>query len=180
MALPKWSLKEVLSRLFLLDLVKGLLVTLKYHNASLFEKRGQTGQGEDPLRGIYTRQYPKERPAVSERFRGAPRLNNDPETGDTLCIACNLCALACPEDCIYVGSENREVLEGGKVKKKKVLTTFIFDTSRCMFCNLCVEACPTDCVELTQDFELASYSRLGAAWDREDLERGRAVRKYVS
>ena len=53
----------------------------------------------------YTEQYPKERPKVAERFRGAPRLNNDPVTGETLCIACNLCALACPEHCIEVGWE---------------------------------------------------------------------------
>jgi NADH-quinone oxidoreductase subunit I len=174
------SLKDVISRLFMLDLIKGLFVTLKYHNASLVQRRGKSGKGDDPLKGIYTKQYPKERPEVAERFRGAPRLNMDPETGETLCIACNLCALACPEDCIYVGSENREVTEGGKVKKKKVLTTYVFDTSRCMFCNLCAEACPTDCVELTQNFELASYTRAGAIWDREDLEGGRAIKNYLS
>jgi len=28
-----------------------------------------------------------------------------------------------------------------------------------MFCALCQEACPTYCLELTQDFELATYSR---------------------
>jgi len=176
----KQSLGSFISRLFLLDLIKGLVVTLKYHNAAIVQKRGASGQGDDPLLGIYTKQYPKERPIIAERFRGAPRLNNDPETGETLCIACNLCALACPEDCIYVGSENREVMEGGKLKKKKVLTTYVFDTSRCMFCNLCSEACPTDCVELTQNFELASYTRIGAIWDREDLEGGRAIKQFLS
>src|SRR5256884_6189851 len=30
-------------------------------------------------------------------------LNNHPETGETLCIGCNLCALACPENLIVVG-----------------------------------------------------------------------------
>ena len=29
----------------------------------------------------YTEQYPKERPKIAERFRGAPRLNNDPDNG---------------------------------------------------------------------------------------------------
>jgi ferredoxin len=32
-----------------------------------------------------------------ERYRGAPRLNINPDNGETLCISCNLCALACPE-----------------------------------------------------------------------------------
>src|SRR5947209_9883096 len=42
-----------------------------------------------------------------------------------------------------------------------------------MFCALCQEACPTYCLELTQDFELATYSRAGFVWNREMLEQGR-------
>lgn len=169
---------QFLSKLLLIDLIKGMLVTLRYHNEALLKPRGRTGQGEDPLLGIYTRQYPKERPMVAERFRGAPRLNLDTETKETLCIACNLCAVACPEACIWVGMHQREVKYGERMAKKKVLTDFVFDTSRCMFCNLCAEACPTDCLELTQEFELASYSRRGAVWDREALERGREIVRY--
>src|SRR6516162_8540807 len=70
-----------LKKIFLVDLIKGLLLTFSYQSPSK----------------NYTEQYPKVRPKVAERFRGAPRLNNDPHTGETLCIACNLCALACPE-----------------------------------------------------------------------------------
>ena len=69
-----------LKKIFLVDLIKGLLLTFSYQRPSK----------------NYTEQYPKVRPKVAERFRGAPRLNNDPDTGETLCIACNLCALACP------------------------------------------------------------------------------------
>ena len=57
---------------------------------------------------IYTEQYPAERPPVAERYRGAPRLNINPENGETLCISCNLCALACPENLIVVTSERNE------------------------------------------------------------------------
>jgi ferredoxin len=42
---------------------------------------------------------------------------------------------------------------------RKDLTTFTYDLSRCMFCGLCEDACPVDALELTQDFELASYTR---------------------
>ena len=131
-------------------------------------------------KGIYTEQYPKVRPEVAPRFHGAPRLNMDPETHDTLCIACNLCALACPEDCIDVIPMDVEVVVAGKPRRKKVLDEFIFDTSRCMFCALCQEACPTYCLELTQDFELATYSRAGFVWNREMLEQGRETVKYES
>src|SRR2546429_5102237 len=101
-------------KILLVDLIRGLFLTFSYQRPSL----------------NYTEQYPKVRPKVAERFRGAPRLNNDPETGETLCIACNLCALACPEHCIEVGWER-------DAKGKKALTTFTFDISRCMFCGLC-------------------------------------------
>jgi NADH-quinone oxidoreductase subunit I len=49
-----------------------------------------------------------------------------------------------------------------------------------MFCALCQAACPTSCLELTQDFELATYSRAGFVWNREMLEQGRETVKYTS
>ena len=109
---------------------------------------------------------------MAERYRGAPRLNVHPETDETLCIACNLCALACPETLIVVGAERN------KETRRKELTTFIYDTSRCMFCGLCEDACPVDALELTQDFELASYTREGAIWDRQMLEEGHLPTEY--
>ena len=115
---------------------------------------------------------PAARPKVAERYRGAPRLNINPENGETLCISCDLCALACPENLIVVGwVRNPET-------KRKDLVTFTYDTSRCMFCGLCEDACPVDCLELTQDFELANYSREGAIWDRQMLEEGPKPTKY--
>ncbi|MFQ5816838.1 MAG: NuoI/complex I 23 kDa subunit family protein [Terriglobia bacterium] len=142
--------KERLRRLFLVDLLKGLRRTFLSQRPS----------------ATYTEQYPKERPNVAERYRGAPRLNNHPETDETLCIACNLCALACPENLIVVGWQREEA------SRRKVLTHFTYDLSRCMFCGCCEDACPTDALELTQDFELAYYTRQGAIWDRHMLEEG--------
>jgi NADH-quinone oxidoreductase subunit I len=48
-----------------------------------------------------------------------------------------------------------------------------------MFCGLCEDACPTDALELTQDFELAHYSREGAIWDRHRLEEGPTPAHYT-
>jgi NADH-quinone oxidoreductase subunit I len=89
-----------------------------------------------------------------------------------MCIACDLCALACPEHLIVVSSERNE-----KTRRKE-LTNFTYDLSRCMFCGLCEDACPTDALELTQDFELASYTREGQIWDRETLEKGPQPTQY--
>ena len=144
------GMPNLLRKVLLLDLLQGLKVTFLY---------------QDPKQN-YTEQYPLERPQVAERYRGAPRLNVNPDTDETMCIACDLCALACPEHLIVVSSERNE-----KTRRKE-LTNFTYDLSRCMFCGLCEDACPTDALELTQDFELANYSREDMIWDREALEKG--------
>ena len=144
------AIAPVLRKALMVDLLKGLTVTFRNQVPS----------------AVYTEQYPLDRPVIAERYRGLPRLNVNPETGETLCIACNLCATACPEHLIVVGSERNPVT------KRKEMTTFTYDVSRCMFCGLCVEACSTDCLELSQDYEIAQYSRENLVLDRERLERG--------
>ena len=67
-------MNEILSRVFLLDFGKGLALTFRAQNP----------------KNVYTEQYPLERPMIAERYRGAPRLNRNPDTGETLCIACTL------------------------------------------------------------------------------------------
>jgi NADH-quinone oxidoreductase subunit I len=143
-------MKNWIRKFLLLDLLAGMRVTFRQ------QRPGR----------ITTEQYPQDRPAVAERYRGAPRLNNNPDNGETLCIACDLCAVACPEKLILVGSER------DPKTKHKVLTTFTYDLSRCLFCGLCEDACPVDALELTQDFEMASFTREGMIWDRQMLEEG--------
>src|SRR3712207_3071347 len=116
---PKPTWREKLRRFFLVDLIAGLKLTLKYNIAAFTDKDAVGG------RGIYTEQYPKQRPQVAPRFHGAPRLNMDPETHESLCIACNLCALACPEDCIDVIAMDIDIMTAGKPRKKKGLDEFI-------------------------------------------------------
>ncbi len=142
-------IKRFLKTLFMVELLKGLLITFKYL-----------------ISPAVTEQYPKKRTTIAERYRGLPRLHMEPETGETFCIACNLCALACPLDLITVGRDK------DPVTKKWLLTTYEFDLSRCMFCGLCEEACPTPALELTQSFEHAFYSREGMVLNRQQLEEG--------
>ena len=148
--------RELLRKVFLVDLFEGLWVTFRNQRP----------------RYICTEQYPAERPEIAERYRGAPRLRNNAETGEPLCMGCNMCALACPEKLIVVTAERNEQT------KKKEMVAFAFDTSRCMFCGLCEDACPSDALELTRDFELATYSREGQVWDRKMLEDGPHPKEY--
>src|SRR3954463_6149528 len=113
-------MKKWIRKVLLLDLAAGLRVTFRQQSPSQ----------------VVTEQYPAERPEVAERYRGAPRLNINPDNNETLCISCNLCAIACPENLIVVGWERNEQT------KRKDLTTFTYDLSRCMFCGLCEDACP--------------------------------------
>ena len=152
------SAGKLLRTIFLVDLLQGLWVTFRNQHP----------------KNIYTEQYPSQRPRVAERFRGAPRLNVNPENGETLCISCDLCAKACPENLIIVISERNEQT------RRKDLIHFIYDTSRCMFCGLCEDACPVDALELTQDFERATFSRDGQIWDRQMLEEGPRPAQYKS
>jgi ferredoxin len=55
-----------------------------------------------------TENYPDEPPKLQERFRGVHVLQRD-ENGMEKCVACFLCAAACPANCIYIeAAENTE------------------------------------------------------------------------
>ncbi|MDX1765118.1 MAG: NADH-quinone oxidoreductase subunit I [bacterium] len=92
-----------------------------------------------------TRLYPEEPPLVFERTRGRMDVAVDK------CIACNLCAKACPVACITLESEAK--LQG----KGKRPARFEIKFSRCMFCGLCVEACPTAAIFHTGKSDFSAY-----------------------
>jgi NADH-quinone oxidoreductase subunit I len=151
------NFRKLANKVLLTDLLKGMSITFRYQTP----------------REVCTEQYPLERPWIAERYRGLLRLNVNPDTGETLCIACDLCAKACPEHLIVVESER------DPVSKRKVLKNYTLDITRCMFCGLCEEACSTDALELTQDYELAQYTLEGTIFDRERLERGSEPTVYT-
>ncbi len=48
-----------------------------------------------------TQQYPEQKPILPQHYRGVHRLNRD-EQGRVKCVACMLCATACPANCIAI------------------------------------------------------------------------------
>src|SRR5438552_15763824 len=55
-----------------------------------------------------TENYPDEPPKFEERYRGVHVLQRD-ENGMEKCVACYLCAAACPSNCIYIeAAENTD------------------------------------------------------------------------
>ena len=54
-----------------------------------------------------TIQYPDEKPYIPPRWRGRIILSRDPD-GEERCVACYLCAAACPVDCIALQATEDE------------------------------------------------------------------------
>jgi NADH-quinone oxidoreductase subunit I len=108
-----------------------------------------------------TVQYPEQKPYLPPRWRGRIVLSRDPD-GEERCVACYLCAAACPVDCIALQKTEDET---GRWYPE----FFRINFSRCIFCGLCEEACPTYAIQLTPDFELCEYDRRELVYEKQDL-----------
>src|SRR5687767_1245806 len=74
-----------------------------------------------------TRLYPYERPPLEPRFMGAPALLWDDKVDEIVCVACNICARSCPDDCIYLTGEK---YVGSKTTKKNIVKDYFIDLGR--------------------------------------------------
>ncbi len=108
-----------------------------------------------------TVQYPDEMPYLSPRYRGRIVLTRDPD-GKERCVACGLCAVVCPVDCIALQKTEDE---SGRWYPE----FFRINFSRCVMCGLCEEACPTTAIQLTPDFEMSEYNRQNMVYEKEHL-----------
>ncbi len=127
------------------SIVKGHVITLR----NLFRKK-------------VTLQYPEVRWDLPDGYRGLPCLPVDLETGQDRCIGCGACARACPTQVITVSAHMGE-------DKKRVVDSFVLNAGGCMFCGLCAEACPVKALQLSKEYELATFTREGAIYDRARL-----------
>ncbi|MDN3556073.1 NADH-quinone oxidoreductase subunit NuoI [Halomonas maura] len=105
--------------------------------------------------------YPEEAVYLPPRYRGRIVLTRDPD-GEERCVACNLCAVACPVDCIALQ-------KGEKDDGRWYPETFRINFSRCIYCGMCEEACPTSAIQLTPDFEMSEYRRQELVYEKADL-----------
>jgi NADH-quinone oxidoreductase subunit I len=108
-----------------------------------------------------TVQYPDERRKLPARWRGRIILSRDPD-GQERCVACHLCAVACPVDCIALQATEDET-------GRRYPEFFRINFSRCIFCGFCEDACPTRAIQLTPDFEMGEYDRQSMVYEKEDL-----------
>jgi NADH-quinone oxidoreductase subunit I len=105
--------------------------------------------------------YPEKKPYLPPRYRGRIVLTRDPD-GKERCVACNLCAAACPVDCIAL--QSAEDKDGRRYPE-----FFRINFSRCIYCGFCEEACPTYAIQLIPDFEMGEYDRQNMVYEKENL-----------
>src|SRR5450432_2167263 len=129
--------------------------------------KGMTVTFKEMMSPTVTENYPDEPPKFEERFRGVHVLQRD-ENGLEKCVACFLCAAACPSNCIYI-----EAAENTAEKRvsgaERYASVYNIDYNRCIFCGYCVEACPTDAITHGHGFELATFNAGTLVYRKEQL-----------
>src|SRR5713226_7468905 len=136
------------------------------HAASAIAKGMSVTFGE-MLSPTVTEGYPDEPPKFEERYRGLHVLQRD-DSGLEKCVACFLCAAACPANCIYI--EAAENAEKQRISAgERYAQVYNIDYNRCIFCGYCVEACPTDAITHGHGFEIASYNTSTLIYRKEQM-----------
>ncbi|MCS7182087.1 MAG: NADH-quinone oxidoreductase subunit I [Thermoanaerobaculum sp.] len=131
-------------RLYLVEILKGLGVTLRHFLGNLFARKYTV-----------TVEWPEVKREYSERMRGRHVLLTR-EDGSPRCVACYMCETACPADCIHIEAEEDPEAPVEWEKKPKVFT---IDLLRCVFCGFCVDACPKEAIIMTREHEMAFRTR---------------------
>jgi len=129
---------------FLIDILQGMALTLKY-----FFKRKVTIN------------YPYEKGPLSPRFRGQHALRRY-NNGEERCIACKLCEAVCPAQAITIEAEPRN--DGSRRTVR-----YDIDMVKCIYCGLCQEACPVDAIVEGPNFEYATLSREELFYNKDKL-----------
>ncbi len=133
---------------------KGLLAGMRITLNRLFGKK-------------ITVHYPEEKIPMSPRFRGG-----ELDLAHNKCIACGLCAMACPNRVIELTTRTDE-------HKKRHLTSYIYHSGRCLYCNYCIEVCPTDAICWDKNYENSRYFRQQLDVDCLTISRGKSPTAVV-
>ena len=157
-SLPKMGLLE---NSYLPEVIKGLGTTLKHIV-------GTAGRGSRSKTFYYPEERRENIPVENggmekSNYRGVHRLNRD-EEGRVKCVACFMCATACPADCIHIVGDEAPWDDREKYPKK-----FDIDELRCIYCGMCEEACPVDAIEMTPEYDIVGLTRQEMIFDKSKL-----------
>lgn len=131
-------------------LLRGLLIVFKH----VFRK---------PI----TERYPEKKRKLPSRSRGRQYLTKW-DDGLERCVGCELCAIVCPSQAIYVKPAQNDP-EKPHSHGERYASDFQINMLRCIFCGYCEEACPTGALILSPEYELSGYSRESLIYTKEML-----------
>jgi NADH-quinone oxidoreductase subunit I len=132
------------------SMLKGLFITFKY----LFRR---------PI----TVRYPEVKRKLPLRSRGRHYLTKWAD-GKERCVGCELCAIVCPSQAIYVKPAQNQPGEEHS-HGERYASDFQINMLRCIFCGYCEEACPTGAIILGNQYELSGYTRESLIYTKEML-----------
>ncbi|MCU0508932.1 MAG: NADH-quinone oxidoreductase subunit I [Anaerolineae bacterium] len=117
--------------------------------------------------GPVTYQYPEQPMPIYPRFRARHELRRY-ENGLERCIGCMLCEAACPTGAIHVEAAENDPAHPNS-PGERYAKIWEVNLLRCIYCGDCETACPVEAVVLGHEFELATYTREGFLWTKEEL-----------
>ena len=164
---------DLREQMYFPEILQGLKLAARHFFKNLFFARDANPdliERDRSLNWVQTIQYPEEKVTYPPGYRGIHRLVPR-EDGKPRCVACYMCATACPAQCIYI-----EAGEYADDPVEKYPTKFVIDEMRCIVCGFCVEACPKDAIRMDSgEHAPPSYDRAAQIWDEKRLLRGPPV-----
>ena len=134
-----------LEKIYLPEIFKGLVYSFK-----------------QMFRPTFTMNYPEETWTPPDIFRGRPVLVKD---GDReRCVACGLCARACPPLAISMQAN-----EDADDPKERYPDFFEINMLRCIYCGFCEEVCPEEAIVMSKDYDIVFSSREEAVYGKDRL-----------
>ena len=133
-------------RLYVPAIVSGLMYSIKH----LFRPK-------------VTLMYPEKKPELGPEFRGRPVLVA--EEGKERCVACGLCARACPP--LAISMQAAEIQSDDP--KERYPERFEIDMLRCIYCGYCEEVCPEEAIVMSPEYDLNFRNREDAIYAKDRL-----------
>lgn len=145
--------EDLKESVYIVEVVKGMTVTMGHLLKNLFN-----------LRRMPVIDYPNQEKGIPEGYRGKHRLTQR-ENGDPRCVACMMCATACPANCIHI-----EAAETPNHAIEKYPNRFDIDLLECVFCGMCVEACPVDAIRMDSGvYSMVDFNRRDFVVTKDEL-----------